>query len=64
MNSYQMVLHRPVETARVFSKFILYKVVVSQNPVLGDSQAIDLSRAFLEAIEVPPLASHGNLQSF
>jgi hypothetical protein len=33
MNSYQMVLHRPVETALVFSKFELWRVEVAANPV-------------------------------
>jgi hypothetical protein len=36
MNSYQMVLHRPVETARVFTKFTLQEVQrieVGENPV-------------------------------
>jgi hypothetical protein len=32
MNSYQMVLHRPVETARLCGKFDLLKAVVSENP--------------------------------
>src|ERR1017187_10821399 len=51
MNSYQMVLHRPVETAPVLSKFTGKSVELGQNTVFrkpqNDSQFPDFRLALL-----------------